>query len=103
TAHLTATLASAVHVPDLVLKNLRQALQDPNLTPLGRYGFSPINVDRRWVGRDMVGIDPGAAVLALDNYPANDRVRGVFQDLPCVRRGMRQLGFHETASLSRAA
>jgi hypothetical protein len=103
TAHLTATLASAVHVPDLVLENLRQALQDPNLTPLGRYGFSPINVDRRWVGRDMVGIDAGAAVLALDNYLANDRVRGAFQDLPCVRRGMRRLGFHETASLSRAA
>ena len=57
----------------------------------GRYGFS--NVNDRWVGRDMVGIDAGAAVLALDNYLADDRVRAVFQELPCVRQGLQRLGF----------
>jgi hypothetical protein len=103
TAHLTATLASVAHAPDLVLENLRHALHDPHLTALGRYGFSPINVDHCWLGRDMVGIDAGAAVLALDNYLGNDRVRAVFQDLPCVRRGMRQLGFHSAAPPARAA
>jgi len=30
---------------------------------------------RDWVGRDMVGIDAGAAVLALDNFLAAGRVR----------------------------
>ncbi|HZY87358.1 MAG TPA: hypothetical protein VFE78_21155, partial [Gemmataceae bacterium] len=45
------------------------------------------------VGRDMVGIDAGAAVLALDNYLMADRVRDLFQGLPCVRRGMERLGF----------
>jgi hypothetical protein len=40
----------------------------------------------------MVGIDAGAAVLALDNYLMADRVRTVFQGLPCIRRGMKRLG-----------
>ena len=38
----------------------------------GRYGFSNVNVDRAWVGGDMVGIDAGAAVLALDNFLHGD-------------------------------
>jgi hypothetical protein len=41
----------------------------------------------------MVGIDAGAAVLALDNHLMADRVRTVFQGLSCVRRGMERLGF----------
>ena len=41
----------------------------------------------------MVGIDAGAAVLALDNYLMADRARSVFHGLPCVRRGMERLGF----------
>jgi hypothetical protein len=41
----------------------------------------------------MVGIDAGAAVLALDNYLMADRTRTLFRGLPCVRRGMARLGF----------
>jgi hypothetical protein len=41
----------------------------------------------------MVGIDAGAAVLALDNYLMENRVRAVFHELPCVRRGLESLGF----------
>ena len=52
-------------------------------------------MDQRWVSRDMVGIDLGAAVLALDNYLMHDRVRDVFVSLPCVRRGLERLGFIE--------
>jgi hypothetical protein len=46
----------------------------------------------------MVGIDAGAAVLALDNYLMADRVRAVFHSLPCVRRAMGRLGFTPKAS-----
>jgi hypothetical protein len=93
TAHVTATLASVAHAPAAVLDNLLAAEDDPNLSLHGRYGFSNVNVDRGWVARDMVGIDAGAAVLALDNYLAEDRVRAVFGELPCVRRGLQRLGF----------
>ena len=67
--------------------------RDRSLTVRGRYGFSNVNLDRNWVGRDMVGIDAGALVLALDNFLAGDRVRAVFHDLPCVAAGCERLGF----------
>ncbi len=40
----------------------------------------------------MVGIDAGAAVLALENVLMEDRVRTVFHGLPCVDRGLDTLG-----------
>lgn len=92
TAHLTATVASVVHHPGAVLDNLLQAGHDHDLAAHGRYGLSNVNVDRRWVARDMVGIDAGAAVLALDNYFCNGRVRSVFHKLPCVQRAVERLG-----------
>src|SRR5262249_30596356 len=96
TAHVTATLASVTHATASVLDNLHAAEHDSCLTLRGRYGFSSVNVDRGWVGRDMVGIDAGAAVLALDNYLMNDRVRSIFHNLSCVRQGLDRLGFRLT-------
>src|SRR5262249_51066850 len=93
TAHLTATLASVAHHPQGVLENLRQAEGDGELNASGSYGFSNVNLDHDWVGGDMVGIDAGAAVIALDNYLAQGRVRAVFHQLPCVERGLEHLGF----------
>ena len=79
------------HHPEGVLRNLHEARQDGTL--LGRYGFSSVNLDRGWAARDMVGIDAGAAVLALDNYLMGGRVREVFHGLPCVQRALERLGF----------
>jgi hypothetical protein len=93
TAHLTASLASVAHCPGAVLENLHEAEHDRQLGARGRYGLSNVNLDHHWVGRDMVGIDAGATVLALDNYLMADRIRTLFQALPCVRRGMERLGF----------
>jgi hypothetical protein len=97
TAHLTATLASVAHDNATVLENLQEAQHERELPARGRYGFSNINLDRGWVGRDMVGIDAGAAVLALDNYLMEQRIRNVFQDLSCVGRGLKRLGFLSVA------
>jgi hypothetical protein len=96
TAHLTATLASVAHRPGLVLDNLLAACRDTQFDLLGHYGFANVNLNRRWVARDMVGIDAGAAVLALDNYLCGDRVREVFHELPAVARGLERLGFVRT-------
>jgi hypothetical protein len=93
TAHVTATLASVAHAPASVLENLYAADNETALALRGRYGFSNVNLDRGWVGRDMVGIDAGAAVLALDNFLMEGRVRAVFGELACVRRGLQRLGF----------
>jgi hypothetical protein len=93
TAHLTATLAAVAHAPEAVLDNLERAEQDQALGAHGRYGFSNINIDCNWVGRDVVGIDAGAAVLGVDNFLMADRVRKVFVTVPYVRQGMERLGF----------
>ena len=103
TAHLTASLASVAHCPQAVLENLHEAEHDRQLGAHGRYGLSSVNLDRHWVGRDMVGIDAGAAVLALDNYLMADRVRDLFQGLPCVRRGYGAPGLHPEDGPPRAA
>jgi hypothetical protein len=93
TAHLTAALASVAHQPEAVFANLHAARCERVLAPLGRYGLSNINLDRHWVGPDMVGIDAGAAILALDNLLEQNRVRAVFHQLPSVERGLVRLGF----------
>ena len=93
TAHLTATLAAIANAPAEVLENLERADRDITLGVRGRYGFSNVNRDRHWVGGDMVGIDAGAAVLALDNILMDGRVRRVFHTLSCVDHGLRRLGF----------
>lgn len=97
TAHLTAALASVAHCPAAVLENLHEARHERHLIAAGRYGLSNLNVDRGWVGRDMVGIDAGAVVLALDNFLMDGRIRAVFHSLPCVQRGLKRIGFTETA------
>jgi hypothetical protein len=81
-----------------VMPNLLEAQHDSRWAAHGRYGFSNVNMDRNWVGRDVVGIDLGAAVLALDNYLHHDRVRRVFQDMPCVCLGLERLGFTRVAA-----
>jgi hypothetical protein len=93
TAHLTATVASVMHDTQTVLGNLQEAEHEQRLSIRGRYGFSNVNLDSEWVGQDMVGIDAGAAVLALDNFLIQNRVREVFQRLPSVRRGLERLRF----------
>jgi hypothetical protein len=93
TAHLTATLASAARHPGAVLEQVRQAVCDRVLGACGRYGLSSVNLDLGWVGPDMIGIDAGAAVLALDNLLMAGRVREVFHQVSCVQAGCERLGF----------
>jgi hypothetical protein len=93
TAHITATLASIGCRPDLVWENIDHAGHERRWQLLGRYGFSNVNADYDWVGSDMVGIDAGAAVLALDNYLNDNRVRHIFHTIPCVQRGLERSGF----------
>jgi hypothetical protein len=93
TAHITATLASITHAQAEVLENCYQAQHDADLAPHGRYGFSNVNVDRHWHSRDVVGIDVGAAALALDNFLMENRIRRIADQLPCVQRGLDRLGF----------
>jgi hypothetical protein len=99
TAHLTASLASIMHAPEPVLESLRQADSQKSLASRGRYGFSCINCDRQWIGSDMIGIDAGAVVLALDNCLMNGRVRSAFHSLPCVQKALNRWGFQPARAI----
>jgi hypothetical protein len=93
TAHVSATVPSLAHRPALVWENLQQGRAERARPLHGRYGFSSVNLDRGWVGQDMVGIDAGAMVLALDNCLAADRVRRVFHRIEAVQCGLQRLGW----------
>jgi hypothetical protein len=93
TACLTASLGSVAHQPEMVLENILEARSARSLDPWGRYGLSNVNVDQAWVARDIVGIDLGAAILAIDNYLNDDRVRATFHEVPCIAQGLERLGF----------
>jgi hypothetical protein len=96
TAHITATLASVEVAPKSVLDNALRAsklrLGPQKLEPLGKYGFSNINVDRLWISRDVVGIDIGAAIMSIDNYLNDNRVKQSFLRLGFVNRAAKVLG-----------
>jgi hypothetical protein len=91
TAHLTATLASLAARPDLVLENVRAAEAQSRYPVHGRYGYSNINLDRDWCSRDVVGIDVGAATLALDNFLHGGRVRRTFHRVECIGQAFDRL------------
>jgi hypothetical protein len=93
TAHITASLASIEEVPELVMLNLEAAERATGLPgPIhGRYGYSNVNLDRNWVSHDVVGIDMGAEVMALENMLQGGKVRQVWQKLPVMRRAVRRL------------
>jgi hypothetical protein len=99
TAHLTATLASITHDPEAVLENLRRADGFRDSPVRGRYGYSNLNLSPIWVSQDIVGIDAGSVVLALDNFLMADRVRMAFHEVPCVQRGLDRIGFRPIQSI----
>jgi hypothetical protein len=88
TALLEVSLAALEHRPALVWENVCRGQREGLL---GHYGLANVNRDRGWVGQDLVGIDAGAAVLALDNQLHGNRVRQGFQALLPVRRGLKRL------------
>jgi hypothetical protein len=91
TAHVEATLASIDVAPDLVLANVKAAEEQKEPPMHGRYGFSNINLDKNWVSRDVVGIDVGVAVMALENMLDRDEVRKVWEALPSSKRAAERL------------
>lgn len=89
TAHVMATVASARLEPRLVLRNMLAAADVPQM--LGRYGYCNVNLDRKWVSRDVVGIDVGAACMALDNALHRNRLPRLFAQCGPMMRAIQRL------------
>lgn len=62
----------------------------------GRYGFSSgINPSKGWIGPDVIGIDQGQMMLAIED--ARDGLpQKLFMSYPIIRRGLERIGLHRT-------
>ena len=62
----------------------------------GRYGFSSgINPSRNWIGPDVIGIDQGQMMLAIE--AARDGLpQRLFMGHPAISRGLERIGLHKT-------
>jgi hypothetical protein len=58
----------------------------------GDYGLSPFNLDKDWVGDDLIGIDLGSFYLSLANH-RNQTIWNLWMRHPVAVNALRMLGF----------
>jgi hypothetical protein len=65
----TGAICSITFTPAMALSAARDLYEKAGDALWGRYGFTnAFNIDRNWHGRDVIGIDLGMALLAIENY-----------------------------------
>jgi len=89
----TGAIASITFTPELAFAAV-STLYDKDLL-WGNYGFvNAFNIDRNWYDQDVIGIDLGMALLAIENY----RSGLVWQLMASpIAPGLRAAGFRRTA------
>jgi hypothetical protein len=91
----TGAISSITFTPELALSAAR-TLYDKNEL-WGNYGFvNAFNIDRNWNGSDVIGIDLGMALLAIENYQS--RLVWELMDSSIIS-GLRAAGFRRTLEL----
>jgi hypothetical protein len=83
-------------VPDLTERAVTQMYDRYSDRIWGRYGFADaFNADKNWWDPDVIGIDLGMALVALEDARTG-LVWRLMSRSPIVRRGFRAAGFHKT-------
>ncbi len=73
----------------------------------GPYGLAPFNLERNWVGEDLIGIDIGSMAVNIVNYRSGT-IWDLWEQHPVAQRAMAKLGeaanckFHKTPRVSPA-
>ena len=89
----TAAGGSIVFTPRLSLKALKFMYQKFQDKIWGKYGFADaFNVDRDWYADEVIGIDQGPLVLAIENF-RTQLIWKLFMQHSSVDRGMKRIGF----------
>lgn len=90
----TGAIAAIMAAPDLA-KPAAQALYTHYGEKLwGRYGFgNAFNVDRDWYDPDVIGIDLGMALLAIENHRTGLPWK-LIRTHPATQRAWKRAGFH---------
>jgi hypothetical protein len=92
----TGAIASIIFTPDLAM-SVAQAMYEKDGGALwGKYGFTnAFNVDRNWHSPDVIGIDLGMALLAIENYRSG-LVWKLMSGFDRTALALAAAGFHET-------
>lgn len=90
----TAALGAVVFAPGLARASMRAFYTQYRGKIWGRYGFSnAFNVDRDWYDTDVIGIDLGMMLVAVENARTG-LIWKLMRRAPGVKRGLAQAGFH---------
>ncbi len=92
----TGAIASVLFIPEIA-KATADSLIDRYPEAYGRYGFSNgIDATKDWKGPDVIGIDLGMVMLAIEG--ARDHLpHRLSMKSPIYQLGMKRAGFHKTS------
>ncbi len=92
----TASITSVIFTPDESLRTIKTLYDRFGARLWGRYGFgNAFNVDRNWWGREVIGIDLGMMLNALENHRTG-LIWSLSEKIPAIQQGLRLAGFRRT-------
>jgi hypothetical protein len=92
----TGAICSIIFTPDAAIAISRALHAEFGSMLWGKYGFSnAFNIDRGWYDRDVIGIDLGMVLLAIENYRTG-LVWNLMNSHYAIRPALRAAGFRET-------
>ncbi len=89
----TASITSVIFTPEESIRTIKTIydLYHPRLW--GRYGFgNAFNVDRNWWDKEVIGIDLGMMLNALENHRSG-LIWSLSAKIPAIQRGLEKAGF----------
>jgi len=94
TSSPTSMLSSILFSPNLANHALKRLSGKHSARLKGRYGFSDaFNVDKNWYDRDVLGIDLGMLLLAIENHRSG-LIWEMMRSDTAVQMGLKLAGFH---------
>lgn len=92
----TGAIASLPFTPQLSLAAAQTMYREHGEKLWGRYGFGDaFNVDAGWYDEDVIGIDLGMALVAIENHRSG-QIWKLMARHPATARAMKAAGFHVT-------
>ena len=92
----TGAICSITFTPELALSAARALYEKAGDALWGHYGFAnAFNIDRNWYGRDVIGIDLGMVLLAIENYRTG-LIWALMDRAPLTAQAFRAAGFRPT-------
>lgn len=92
----TGAIASVLFTPELSTAAAQAMYTQFGDRAWGHYGFANgINIDRNWYGTDVIGIDLGMAMVAIEDHRTG-LIWKLLGSHPSTARAMKSAGFHTT-------